>query len=328
MQNGASFMGSGVRRGETLGALRAIVLSLLLAGSGARAADFYVHASLGNDGNDGSSGAPFKTLSKLQGSMHSNDRAFLAGTFRERLFLQGLSNITVSQWAGQEQAVLRGDRAITSAWSGGPTGWTTVLPLGQTPGSIVVDWDTSVDGYGRHYGFLLRLPDTASVNTVANSFNFDIATRVLTVNLGGDDPSAHQTSYCVAGTDGVTIHGGSAGVTNVTVDGLHSYLWADPTPGTGYGFKMRDCRNSVLRNHVSIDNGYHGTGWVNYSVPNTNNHEENGAVWGTTNDSCYVFYTDLGDVTGARWSNRGKPLLWLFALSPGAYSEISRVASR
>lgn len=286
--------------------IRVCVTAWLLAAAwsdGARATDYHVHATLGNDANDGSAGAPFRGLSKLQSSMHSGDRAFLAGTFHERLFLQAMSNITVAQWAGQDQAVLRGDRPITTGWSGGPTIWTTTLAPLQTPASVVVDWDTSIDAFGRHYGFLMKLPDVASVITVPNSFNFDPGSRVLTVNLGGDDPSAHQVAYCVAGNDGLTIFGGSAGVTNVTVDGIHSYLWADPTPGTGYGFKMRDCRDSVLRNHVAIDNGYHGSGWVNYSVPNTNNHEENGAVWGTTDDSCYVFYTDVGDVTGARWSN-------------------------
>ncbi len=270
---------------------------------GVDAADYYVHAVSGNDLNDGSAAAPFHTLTRLQSAMQAGDRAFLAGTFRERLILAGLSNITVAQWAGQEQAVLRGDRVITSAWSGGPTVWSTTLAPGQTAAAVVVDWDTSVDSFGRHYGFLRAATDFTTVSAIPNSFLFDGATRTLTVNLNGDDPTAHQVAYCVGGTDGLTIYGGSGGVTNVTVDGIHSYLWADRTPGTGYGFKMRDCRNSVLRNHVAIDNGYHGTGWVNYSVPNTNNHEENGVVWGANDDSCYVFYTSVGDVTGARWTD-------------------------
>lgn len=286
-------------------AAAAIVLSvaMLPLPAGVRAADYYVHATIGNDLNDGSLGSPFHTLIRLQSAMQSGDRAFLAGTFRERLFLSGLSNITVAQWQGQPQAILRGDRVIAGPWSGGPIVWQAVLPPGQTPASVVVDWDTNVDQYGRHFGFLKPVPDAGAVSLIPNAFWFDASTRTLALNLAGEDPAAHQIAFCVAGTDGLTIYGGAAGVTNVTVDGLHSYLWADPTPGTGYGFKMRDCRNSVLKNHVAIDNGYHGSGWVNYSVPNTNNHEENGVVWGTTNDSCFVFYTDLGDVTGARWTD-------------------------
>jgi len=290
-------------RARLLALPRVAALLAVTLPAGARATDYYLHATLGDDVNPGSAAAPFRTCARLQSVMHSGDRAFLAGTFREKLFLQNLSNITVAQWAGQDLAVLRGDRTLTGAWGGGPAVWTTTIPAGQTPSAVVVDWDSSVDTYGRHFGFLTPLADAAQVETLSNSFAFDASSHVLTINLGGEAPGAHQIAYCVGGSDGLTIHGGSAGVTNVTVDGIHAYLWADPAPGTGYGFKMRDCRNSVLRNHVAIDNGYHGTGWVNYAVPNTNNHEENGEVWGATNDSCYVFYTNVGDLTGARWNN-------------------------
>ncbi|MCC6230589.1 MAG: hypothetical protein IT432_15360 [Phycisphaerales bacterium] len=280
-----------------------VVLVVCCACVSGRGADYYVHASLGVDNSPGSESQPWRSLAKLSQVMASGDRAFLAGEFRERLYLAGLSNITVAQWPGEPQAVLRGDRIISGVWSGGAGIWSTVIAPGKTPSAVVVDWDTSIDQHGRHFGFLVKMPDLASVLENPNSFCFDDAVDTLTVNLDGDDPESHQIAYCEKGLDGLTIHGGPSGVTNVVVDGIHSYLWGDPTPGSGYGIKMRDCRNSILRNHVAIDNGYHGTGWVNYSVPNTNNIEENGVVWGANNDSCYVFYTGVGDVTGARWSD-------------------------
>jgi hypothetical protein len=264
------------------------------------AADYYVHASMGSDTSVGSSSAPFRTLARLQATMDAGDRAFLAGTFRESLYLEGLSNITVAQWEGEAQAVLRGDRVITGAWSGGAGVWSTTIEPAVTPGAVVVDWDTSVDEHGRHYGFLRAAAGPEEVLNEPNSFWFSDASDTLTVNLAGDDPTEHQIAYSRLGVDGLTIFGAPAGVANVVVDGLHSYLWADPTPGWGYGFKMLDCRDSVLRNHVAIDNGFHGSGWVNYYTPNTNNREENGAVWGCNDDSCYVFYTGVGDITGAR----------------------------
>ncbi len=267
------------------------------------AADFYVHASLGLDSNPGSADRPFRSLDKLARVMGSGDRAFLAGEFRERLQLVGLSNITVAQWPGEPQAVLRGDHIITGPWSGGGGVWSTVFPADTTPAAVVVDWDASIDQDGRHFGFLVRMPDLQSLMDNVNSFCFDDATGTLTINLDGDDPALHQIAYCEKGVDGLAIIGGASGVSGVVVDGIHSYLWGDPTPGRGYGFKMQDCRDSVLRNHVAIDNGYHGTGWVNYNVPNIGNLEEHGSVWGANNDSCYVFYTSVGEVSGARWSD-------------------------
>ena len=77
----------------------ALWLSLALATS-CIAADYYVHAALGSDANAGSAAYPWRTLSRLAQTMASGDRAFLAGEFRERLYLAGLSNITVAQWPG------------------------------------------------------------------------------------------------------------------------------------------------------------------------------------------------------------------------------------
>ncbi|MCC6230588.1 MAG: hypothetical protein IT432_15355 [Phycisphaerales bacterium] len=268
--------------------------------SAARATDYYVQATTGSDANNGSAGAPFRTMARLQTSMKSGDRAYLSGVFRESLYLEGLSNITVAQWAGRPQAILRGDREITGAWTGGPGVWSTTIEPGTTPGAVVVDWDVNIDEHGRHYGFLRAASDFAGLLNQPNSFWFDDATDTLSINLAGDDPAQHRVGYSRVGIDGLTIFGAPWGVTNVVVDGIHSILWADPTPGWGYGIKMLDCRNSVLRNHVTIDNGFHGTGWVNYYTPNTNNREEHGAVWGCNDDSCYVFYTSVGDITGAR----------------------------
>lgn len=268
-----------------------------------RATDYYVHAKMGADSNSGSASAPFRSLGKLETVMQSGDRAFLSGTFHEPLVLENLSDIVVAQWEGQGQAVLRGDHLITGAWEVQSGVWSTAIPAGTIPSAVVVDWDTSVDEYGRHFGFLYPAPSLEILQETPNSFWFDDAADALRVNLAGDAPAMHQIAYCRKDFDGLTIMGAPTGVSNVVVDGIHSYLWMDSDPGSGYGFKMVDCRDSVLRNHVAIDNGYHGTGWVNYWVANTNNHESNGVVWGCNNDSCYVFYTNVGEVSGARWSD-------------------------
>jgi len=241
-------------------------------------------------------------LGKLETVMQSGDRAFLAGTFREPLALENLSQIVVAQWDGQAQAILRGDHVINGAWEGQSGVWSTTLPPNTVPSAVVVDWDTSIDEHGRHFGFLYPAPNVSILIETPNSFWFDDVADALMVNLGGEAPSLHQIAYCEKGVDGLAIRGGESGATGVVVDGIHAYLWTDPTPGRGYGFKMQDCRDSVLRNHVAIDNGYHGTGWVNYNVPNTGNVEENGVVWGSNSDSCFVFYTSIGEITGARWS--------------------------
>ena len=102
---------------------------------------------------------------------------------------------------------------------------------------------------------------------------------------------------------GATSYGLYAGIeTKVTIDGIHVYLFPDSgnisatraaLRSIGYGIRIADGVNCVLKNIKTIDTGYHGLGYVgNLCHDNIFEHCE---CWGgnpsTSGFSSFVFYT-------------------------------------
>ena len=275
---------------HTLTMLIALALSFALAGR-SLAVDYYIDAAGGNDARTStqaqSSATPWKTLDKLYTSgvvtygngnaVNTGTTVYLAGTFQgnaagtviNKLKISPCDNLTITQWPGMPQAVIRGD-VPGATWSGAAGVYTTTLPQadntwGETDGiadyvaSVVYNWDASIDWQGRHFGHLQRAANAAACTAGTYQYFYDadgvdnIAgngdDRLLTVGIGASDNTA-LLAWCRG-----NVHGGEIGaptysawpahnstgsatlgnyaqpVLNFTISGIHFYLWCD----SGFG---------------------------------------------------------------------------------------------
>lgn len=233
-----------------------IVCSVLFAWQ-SLAATWYVHAQSGSDSNAGTLAAPFGTLTKLATVMVSGDDAVLAGTFRESVTFTGLEGCAWRQWGGQSEWCIRGDTVIASnAWTsvGGGVYSTTVSLAGtDTVEAVVVNWDTSINANGLHYGHL-----TAGTYASLSEDQWGVSGSTLRVRLAGDaNPSGFTIAWCRGGTDrgnGFNLNGCS----NCVVDDFCAQLWVDSDANTGYGLRAYgNTDGNVYRINRTDDTGYH-----------------------------------------------------------------------
>lgn len=257
----------------------------------AHAVDYYIDAVGGNDSRTTteaqSPSTPWKTLDKLYTSgvatygngnaVNTGTTVYLANTFQgnstgtviNKLKLRPCDNLTVTQWPGMPQAVVRGD-IPGATWAGAAGVYTTTLPQadntwGETDGiadyvaSVVYNWDASIDWQGRHYGHLQRAANAAACVAGSYLYFYDADgvdnipgngdDRLLTVGIGASDSTA-LLAWCRG-----NVHGGEFGaetyaswpahnstgsptlgnytqpVTNFKINGIHFYLWCD----SGFG---------------------------------------------------------------------------------------------
>lgn len=316
-------------------------------------ADYYIDAQGGDDGNDGlTPSTPIATLNEGFGlrllGYTDDDTIHLSGTFRGDLalgtdaivkVLTPGQRVTVKQWAGMPQAVIRGDVVLPNAdlTYGGSAGiFTYTFAAGyfdtkdgnclpEAIASVVANWDTVVDADGYHHGHLVRAQSAADCATRVNSWWFErtgaegtpgtqTGGGVLTINVGttagGIDAALTSTgaltsagltiAYCRGNRNGIEIGNPTYqdnvftladfatinpdGTRYLTVDGIHVYLFCDSgwrtrlnglgagydvgpsgTVGTrsiGYGIRIADGLNCVVKNCTVIDSGYHGIMFV------------------------------------------------------------------
>jgi len=231
-----------------------IVCSVLFAWQ-AVAATWYVHAQNGSDSNAGTISAPFATLGKLETVMVSGDDAMLAGTFRESVTFEALDGCTWRQWHGQSEWCIRGD-TVVSSWTsvgGGVYSTTVTLSGTDTVESVVVNWDTSINANGLHYGHL-----TAGTYASLSADQWGVSGSTLRVRLAGDaNPAGFTIAWCRGGTDsgnGFNLNGCS----NCVVDDFCAQLWVDSDPNTGYGLRAYgNTDGNVYRINRTDDTGYH-----------------------------------------------------------------------
>ena len=309
-------------------------------------ADYYIDGDNGDDGTavDGDPQLPVRSLSeamlRLYGA-NDDDTLHLAGTFRSSDLGTGTDNIlkintpgqrvTIKQWVGKSQAIIRNDVVIPNgSWTyGGAAGVFTYTfaagyfdfvnnrTLPEAIASVVVNWDTIVDGDGFNSGHLVRAQSAADCATRVNSWWFEptgIAgtnqngAGVLKINVGttagGVDAALVNTgaltsagltiAYCRANRNGIEVGTPTYqddvftladmptinpnGTRYLTIDGIHVYLFCDggyrsqlngggtgidvggSTVGTrsiGYGIRVSDGINCVVKNCFVKDSGYH-----------------------------------------------------------------------
>lgn len=234
-------------------------LCALVMGRTALAYDWYVSTLTGNDTTGtGSVAAPFATISKVNTLRAANtltlaagDRLLLEGTF-ETATIDGLDGVTITGWGSGYE--FRGARRPVS-WSvvsGNVYATTITLGGGESVVSVVVDWDTSLNANGLHFGHLS--PGTyASLGTN----EWAVSGSTLRVNLGGTNPGSVVTEYCVGGINGLTI----SNATNCTIKQFVGNLYPDGSAGKGYAFFGYGVGNTLLIDEIN-DTGYHAAGWV------------------------------------------------------------------
>lgn len=223
---------------------------------------------------------------------------FVAGALREQVYWQGQRQGTVvAQWPGRARAEVRGDVVLP------PERWRAVMgglyasDLWSVPSSVVWNWDSNVDAFGRHFGHLVRAATLEACEQQASSWFYDPDGLLLYV---------HPPANAVPPTEGdvyAWIRDGSGMVVSygerITVDGLRFCLWSDPDPGSGYGLKISEGRESVVSNCVFEDCGYHSAGFVGETCRNNRFVDCIGrGLAGRSNH--FVFYASGSDITGCR----------------------------
>lgn len=206
-------------------------------------ADYYIDAQNGDDANDGDSPAePIQTLNegfnlRLYG-YNDDDTIHLSGTFSGDLatavesiikVLTPGQRVTIKQWAGMPQAIIRGDVEIPNgSWTyGGSAGVFTYTfasgyfdyannrTLPEAIASVVVNWDTVVDARGINSGHLRRAQSNADCSTRVNSWWFE-PSGTAGVNQTGGGVLKINVGTTAGGTDASLTSTGaltSAGLT-------------------------------------------------------------------------------------------------------------------
>lgn len=244
---------------------------------------WYIHAELGNDANSGlSPDAPFRTLERWRQSFfnletQAGDEVLLSGTFREYLNINMLGPkvpqpLTFRRWTTGDpnpmglpltQPILRGDKPL-KGWerAQGTNRYRAELPEFVGLVSVVWNWDTTVDRFGRNLGHLTRVATPALVE--ATPFSWCYSGRIIDVNVtpkGGANPVDPDTGECAyvpfGPNGGLTVQWGDG----VVFRDLHAYLWLNDIGGT-YGFSQEHARNGRIVNCVTKDTSHHGIGYT------------------------------------------------------------------
>ncbi len=261
-------------------------LALAPAIGAAAGGTYYVDAQNGSDAGSGGAADPWRTLSHAIGSAGAGsadgDTLYLAGTFREKLALISPGvGVTIAQWPGMPRAIVRGD-VLTALSDWTYTGTPGVFEIALPPGTcdhvndrtlpegiatVVVDWDSSIDAAGRHYGHLTRAQGLADCAMRPDSWWFapsgtagvdQDGSGTIRIHLaegyvgaGALHASGHVIAYCLGNRNGIEIgtlrykdsnytQGDFAvdnplGCRGFTLDGVWSYLWPDNGWRTQYG---------------------------------------------------------------------------------------------
>lgn len=252
------------------------------------------------DGGDGSAESPLNAMTDLPGVIESGDTVRVAGTFHNQpIAISGVDGVTIKQWGGRPQAVLRGDVPIESWQHVEGDVHVVELDPGLAVSSVTWRWDENVLDDGRHYGHLRPAESADDVAAEPAHFYYDEQSGDLLLNTAGltDEPTDY--TWCDgsdgAGHNALRISGGSGHL----IDGLHTYLWIAPF---GYGIYMSDVSDSTVANVICKDTGKHAIGWVGNST-NVNNTTINCESWGNTRDGAsgatnFVYYVGSGTLDG------------------------------
>lgn len=280
-------------------------------------ATYYWDASGGNDSNDGlSASAPFKTFGGVApaaalAGLSSGDLVYLSGTFRPvntadlntfTLFaLSSRTGVTIRQWPGMPQAVIRADAVVAGSFVDSGAGyWTTTIEAslnnsGNTP-VATVGYDantwTGTNGDTLYRG-IMRSVAAGSVAATNYSFNYNNTTGELRVRMDG---SLNPNSFVVT-----LVRGGSyknfdlSGCTNCYVYDLVGHLAGLLSTSSGYVFSLTNCTNCHYVNCKAHNGGFHPFGAIGSGGSTTNDYNffiRCTGAGGGTNSTIFVHYCD------------------------------------
>ena len=299
-----------------LGVLIACCLGAIAPSAVAIGADIYVHATAGDDNGPCTAELPCRTLGRATSLVLSGDTVHLAGKFSggvgaSTLNIGGRSDVVIKQWVGQAQCYVSNSVVIAGgeAWSAATEPrYQTSLPSGLSIQTICLSFGDPAarDVYGRYKVHLRKSTDGAAVQT-PNTFDYDAATGVLSVNIRGEnfdpDTFACPLEYCLAGT-----YAGGNGIiraencTNCTIRGIkgRNYIL---TNQPGY-FVFMSGSGNVIEDCEFFGCGWHHVGFVasGPSAANANNTIRRCTFWGggagigTTAGTQTTFYANGGNV--------------------------------
>jgi len=235
---------------------------------------YYVDGVLGSDGGGGlgTQAAPWATIAHMLAvaGLASGDFVNLAGTFRESNTIATMSGVTWRQWVSKTQATIRGDVVVAlSGWTLDTGAYYKAVGDGLNIKSVAIDWDTSVDSSGRHYGHLAAAADRATCQATDNTYFYDTSTTPdrLYVRIGANiNPSGVVSiGYCVGGVNGLQVNA----CTNCVFSGVNFALWCDSSPGLGYAIFAVGNGNTITGCRTD-DTGFHALGFVNGATTSNN----------------------------------------------------------
>lgn len=217
--------------------IAALVLLLVLVAVPARAAEIYVNCSATATGGDGSSGDPYRDITTALAAANNGDIIYVQGNCREDTLTVVDNNIQIRKWPGViPPAVITGNstspQSGVALWKGLTPTWastsytfsgagTAECPyVGITNGGsasiagVNINYETSMDQYGRRYGWLRAAANVAGCQATDGSYYLD---------TGASPPRLHVNPYG-------TISGSMSGKT-VRVARNNAGLYANGTNG-------------------------------------------------------------------------------------------------
>jgi len=222
------------------------------------------------------------------------------------LTFSNLTDVTIKQWEGMPEYIVRGDTEIASFVSTSNHYITDLNDLSVANSavdfvSIVEDWDTSFKTlnksnggtFSAHQGHMEKR-DAATIDVPANtgSYYYDTVNKKINIIPSSGAASAHTYSWCKGGVAGWEF----VSCNRVKVSGGKFYLFTDPDNGQGYGVKGSNCVNCSIEDCTAIDCGYHHFGFAGSNNDNCDiiNCKASGTVSNGTNvgRASFVIFND------------------------------------
>jgi hypothetical protein len=284
----------------------------------ATATTWYADAGAAVDG-DGSAGLPWNTLAHLA-AVQSGDTLYLAGSFHEKILINGVADLTIRTWpGGTPRAMIRGDRPVPTAlwWPTAGGGYWTQLDSGLAIASVVWNWDENLTveqppREPRHFGHLHQRFSQGQVEANPGSWYYDASTGHLFVStppvVGALAPDVGDTYAWCAGGNAIML----LNATGCDVGDLDIALYSEFAGSRGYGVLLGGGGvgpwNNTVHDMTIWDCGYHAVGFVDRAgdgnvMRNIVSKGQN--TNGTTVSNPFVYFTIRDATTG----NAGEGLI-------------------
>lgn len=269
--------------------------------------------SLGSDSNNGTStSTPFLTLTHLQSVIQTGDTAYLAGRFYTpdgtltAFSVTNKNNITIAQWEGQAQAMIRGDNKISGDWTDNGDGtFSKTISTGLSLVAVTAFWDDfSQLQDNRRWGHLRLVANNAATAGETSTYYYTSGTGELRVHLiFGAEPNSSTSaiSYSVANRRGLTflisaVDGSNT--PNIHISGLHFALFCHGSGAAtpqGCGIYIRSGNGCIIEDCTFWDGGLHN---ISFGDNVRNNTCRNNIHSGMASGAVSIVFNATGSTTG------------------------------